>query len=295
MLVTLLVTAIILPIVFSLIADLMSQTQSETRSTAAMAQEENAGQWLLQYLHGAVRVLPGSTATTLDVEIENGTDQQTGADLGATEYATLTAALVAGAKGTGTFTITVTPSSGTAIRETSTYAENVSDPFTYYYSSGAVNNAPSSSDFADVVGIGVDLPFSDAIGDGESVARTDVATLDTTVYLENSENAPGTTVTFSPNTSLSGMVVTVPVTVSVGQTGSTANLDDGTVTYVVQDGGVTVPTTCSSEPVSSGSGSGTASCSFTAPGGGTYTVQATFNGSASAAESSPASEPVVVP
>ncbi|HLX60752.1 MAG TPA: MBG domain-containing protein [Planctomycetota bacterium] len=98
-------------------------------------------------------------------------------------------------------------------------------------------------------------------------------------------DAPSSTTTAASNTqdTYNGSSHTIPLTATVTATGSTVN--EGTVTFQIQNGGTNIGTAVTSPIVVNGA----ASVNYTLPGGvavGAYVIQANFNGSTHYAASS---------
>lgn len=300
LLVAMAVLAIIVPVIFGLIENLSQQSVDLHDTVLGLKQDQTAGNALLEYLHGAVTVLPGSTQTTLVASIEAGYNTTTGTQ----DIATLEAQLVppSGSNVDASFVVSITPQGGTPHPIGTYYVVNTTDPFTYYYYTTSGTTAPSCGSttpttttnppdatgqvlvgtfdpcavLANVVAVGVDVTFlagpQKPLQGFQAIQPT---TFQTTVYLQNA-NAPApttaTAVSFPDTTPVHGTNVAFTVTVAPVP-------DGGSVTAVVTEGGSTISNTCSS--ATSLSSTGQASCTFYAWSSGTYTVTATYSGVAS--------------
>jgi len=300
MLVAMAVLAIIVPVIYGLIGNLSQQSVDLHDTMLGLKQDQTAGNALLEYLHGAVTVLPGSTPTTLIASVEAGYNTTTSTQ----DIATLEAQLVppSGSNADASFVVSITPQGGTPHPVGTYYVVNTADPFTYYYyaSVGATEPSCGSSTpttttnppdatgqelvgtydpcaaLGNVVAVGVDVTFlagpQKPLQGFQAIQPT---TFQTTVYLQNA-NAPApttATVVSFPNTAPTyGTTVAFTVTVSPVP-------DGGSVTAVVTRGSSTISNTCAS--ATSLSTTGQASCSFYAASRATYTVTATYSGVAS--------------
>jgi len=300
MLVTMAVMAIIVPVIYGLIGNLSQQSVDLHDTMLGLQQDQTAGNSLLEYLHGAVTVLPGSTPTTLIATIEAGFNTTTGTQ----GIATLEAQLLppSGTNADASFVVSITPQGGTPAPVGTYYVVNTADPFTYYYYATAGATAPSCGGstpttttnppdgtgqelvgtydpcavLGNIVAVGVDVTFlagpQKPLQGFQAIQPT---TFQTTVYLQNA-NAPApttaTVVTF-PNTSPRyGTNVSFVATI-------TPVPDGGSVTATVTRGSSIISNTCSSATALSATGQAT--CSFYASNTGTYTVTATYSGVAS--------------
>ena len=66
--ITLAIVSIIIGLVLGFVTNLFQQSINVRDTMAGVQQDQTAGEGLLQYLHGAIVILPGSNATTLDAE-----------------------------------------------------------------------------------------------------------------------------------------------------------------------------------------------------------------------------------
>ncbi|MDA8291340.1 MAG: prepilin-type N-terminal cleavage/methylation domain-containing protein [Actinomycetota bacterium] len=300
LLVAMAVLAIIVPVIYGLIGNLSQQSVDLHDTMLGLKQDQTAGNALLEYLHGAVTVLPGSTPTTLIASIEAGYNTTTGTQ----DIATLEAQLVppSGSNADASFVVSITPQGGTPHPIGTYYVVNGANPFTYYYYAAAGTAAPSCGAttpttttnppdatgqelvavhdpcavLANVVAVGVDVTFlagpQKPLQGFQAIQPT---TFQTTVYLQNA-NAPApttaTAVTYPNISPTYGTTVAFTVTVTPAP-------DGGTVTAVVTFGGSTISNSCSGATTLSATGQ--ASCSFFASYRGTYTVTATYSGATS--------------
>lgn len=297
MVVTLLVVAIVVPLAYGLVGNISQQSVDLHDTILGLQQDQTAGDALLQYLHGAVTVLPGSDATTLDATIEAGYNTATATQ----DIATLQAQLVppAGPGLDASFVVTLTPQGGSAASVGTYYAVDSADPFTYYYYASAGTTSPSCDSvtpttttdppdatgqelvgthdpcavLGQVVAVGVDVTFlAGPQQSRQGFQAVQPTTFQTTVYLQNA-NAPAPTTETSVSFPTSTLTApeTVDLTVSVAPAP-----DGGSVTVAVTMSSSTISNSCSS-PTSLSAG-GEASCSFEAGRSGTYTVVATYSG-----------------
>ena len=70
--ITLLIVSIIMGLVFGFITNFFQQSVNVSDTMSGVQQDQTAGEGLLQYLHAAIVILPGSNATTLDASILDG-------------------------------------------------------------------------------------------------------------------------------------------------------------------------------------------------------------------------------
>src|ERR1017187_1652005 len=109
--VTMAIVTAILAIVLGVVTNLFQQGQNVKDTITGVQQDQTAGQALTQYLHSAIVILPGSSATTLKASILAGINSSD-TPLTATLLAVLTNS--ASPKLDATFTTTLTPDGGNA-------------------------------------------------------------------------------------------------------------------------------------------------------------------------------------
>jgi hypothetical protein len=297
--------SVVVALVFSFMTNLLRQSTDVQDTMSGVQQDQTAGEGLLQYLHAAIVVLPGSNATTLDASILDGVSS------GTPQTATFQAEYIppTGSQVDATFQTSLAPNGGycpvppaapnPACRSINDYdvcALNTVVPpcsngtpqttvFTYYMTNSTTTTTtgncpapfvctttPSDAELSDVVAVAIDVTFLSGphvpkVG-FEAVRPT---TFQTAVYLQNASGAPAPTSTVSISTSGTkafGSPLTLTATVS-------PTPDGGYVTFSVTYDGTAY---CTS-PVDVNTTNGTAACTFTPPVGGTYEASATFSGS----------------
>lgn len=305
LLVTLLIIAVVIPLAFGLIKNLVQQSQNVHDTVTGIQQDQTAGEALLQYLHGASVILPGSGPTTLNANILAGVNSS------ATPYtSTLQATLTnsASPNDDATFTTTLTPSGGTATNVGTYDAVNSSAVFTYYYNTStstststttsststttsvsglSSTSTPTTAELSEIVAVGVSVTFlAGPHVPTEGFQAVHPTTFQTTVYLQNAAGAPApassTVVTFSGGTQ-AGTSVTVTATVAPVP-------DGGTATFTVDLGGSPAGYCTSVFAVSTTTG--TATCTFIPTSAGTYEVTAAFSGTGHFQPSTSAATPL---
>ena len=185
-------------------------------------QDQTAGEGLLQYLHAAIVVLPGSNATTLNASILAGVTRaadSTDGDLPGTAHATP-------ATPSSTPPSTTSLSARRWLHESSIIhdydAVNSSAVFTYYYNNYSVTPVvPRLDDDADERPAerdrrrGVDVTF--LAGPHEPTAGFQAvrpSNFQTTIYLQNAAGAPAPTTTMTLARHPSGTSRQLPLTVT---------------------------------------------------------------------------------
>ncbi len=293
-LVTLVIISVIVPIVLALVTNLFQQSQNVHDTMTGVQQDQTAGQALMQYLHAAIVILPGSNATTLNASILAGVNSS-----GTAQTATLQAVLHNSGNPAldATFTTSLTPDGGVTTSIGTYDAVNSSAVFTYFYNNYSTTpvglsstTAPTNAQLSEIVAVAVDVTFLAGPHTpkyGFHAVRA--SNFQTTIYLQNAAGAP------APTSSIS---VTASGTIAVGSPlALTATVspvpDGGNVTFSVSQG-ATVLSVCTA-PVDVNTTTGTASCSFTPGSGGTYSVSASFSGTSDFQPSTSAVDSIVVP
>ncbi len=289
--------SIIIGLVLGFVTNLFQQSINVRDTMAGVQQDQTAGEGLLQYLHGAIVILPGSNATTLDASILDGVTSSV------PQTATFQAELIAptGPNLDATFQTSIAPNGGycpippatpnPACRSINDYdVVNSTTVFTYYYvapagsttttTSGtcpapagfASTTAPTGAQLSEIVAVCIDVTFLAGPQKPTEGFQADLpTTFETTIYLQNASGAPAPTsqvAVLATGTKQIGSPLTLTAKVSPTPNG-------GSVTFTVTQGSNTYCTSA----VSVSTTDGTAACTFTPPVGGTYEVSATFSGS----------------
>ncbi len=299
--ITLLIVSIVMGLVFGFITNFFQQSVNVSDTMSGVQQDQTAGEGLLQYLHAAIVILPGSNATTLDASILDGVTSGTNP---VPQVATFQAELVApaGPNLDATFQTSMAANGGYCpvppaapnpnCRSMNDYdVVNSSTVFTYYLGGASVTTTttPTNAQLSEIVAVGVDVTFlAGPQKPTEGFQAVRPTTLQTTVYLQNASGAPAPTSTVSvsaPNGTV-GSPLTLTATVAPVP-------DGGFVTFTVTLNGNTLSVCTSGAIVSTTDG--TATCTFTPAQGGTYDVSATFSGTSDFQPSSSSVTAVSVP
>ena len=201
-LVTLVIISVIVPIVLALVTNLFQQSQNVHDTMTGVQQDQTAGQALMQYLHAAIVILPGSNATTLNASILAGVNSS-----GTAQTATLQAVLHNSGNPTldATFTTSLTPDGGVTTSIGTYDAVNSSAVFTYFYNNYsttpvglASTTAPTNAQLSEIVAVAVDVTFlagPHVPTYGFHAVRA--SNFQTTIYLQNAAGAPAPTSSIS--------------------------------------------------------------------------------------------------
>jgi prepilin-type N-terminal cleavage/methylation domain-containing protein len=292
--VTLAIVSIVIGLVLGYVTNLFQQSTNVGDTMAGVQQDQTAGEGLLQYLHAAIVILPGSNATTLDASILDGVTS------GTPQTATFQAVQVNSANPSldATFQTSISPTGGycplppatpnASCRSINDYdVVNSSTVFTYYYNSNstttttgscpanfACTSTPTNAQLSEIVAVGVDVTFlagpHKPKAGFQAVRRS---SFQTTVYLQNASGAPAPT----SSVSVSGPSGTPSVGSPLTATATVSPVPDGGfVNFTVTLGASTLSVCTSAVYVSTTDG--TATCTFIPAVGGTYDVSAAFSG-----------------
>lgn len=294
--VTLLIVTVVIGLVLGYVTNLFQQSTNVGDTMAGVQQDQTAGEGLLQYLHAAIVILPGSNATTLDASILDGESS------GTPQTATFQAVQINSTNPSldATFQTSISPNGGycpvppaapnASCRSINDYdVVNSSTVFTYYYNSNstttttgscpanfACTSTPTNAELSEIVAVGIDVtflagPHTPKAG-FQAVRRS---SFQTTVYLQNASGAPAPTSSISvagpSGTPAVGSPLTATATVSPIP-------DGGFVNFTVTLGASTLSVCTAAVDVSTTTGQAT--CTFTPATGGTYDVSASFSGTA---------------
>ena len=195
------VVSIILTLILGFVTNLVQQSTNVRDTMTGVQQDQTAGEALLQYLHGTIVILPGSTATTLNASILAGVNSTS-----VPQTATLKSVLTPSSnpKFDATFTTSLSPD-GVHYSNVSTYdAVNSSNVFTYWYNNYNVTpvtlastTAPTNAELSEIVAVGIDVTFlagPQVPTRGFAVRAT---SFQTTIYLQNASGAPAPTTSVS--------------------------------------------------------------------------------------------------
>lgn len=279
--ITLFIVSIVMGLVLGFITNFLQQSTNVRDTMSGVQQDQTAGEGLLQYLHAAIVILPGSNATTIDASILEGVTS------GTPQTATFQAELIppAGPKLDATFQTSLVPNGGycpippaapnpNCVSINDYDVVNSATVFTYYIGGASITTttAPTNVQLSQIVAVGIDVTFMagpQTPTQGFQAVRP--TTFETTIYLQNASGAPAPTsavVVNAPNGTV-GSSLTMTATVSPVP-------DGGFVTFIVTLLGNTLSVCTSGAVVSTTDG--TATCSFIPATGGTYDVSATFSG-----------------
>lgn len=286
------VVAIIVPVILLAVVSLVRGSSNVHNTMTGVQQDEVAGDALLQYLHGATVILPGSNATTLMASILLGVNSTYTA-----QTATLEATLQNSSNPNvdGHFVTSLTPLGGQTTNVGTFDALNSPSVFDYYYnnpSTGGISDTstPTNSELSEIVAVSMEVKFlagPHVPAPGYQSVRT--TNFDTTIYLQNAAGspAPSTTITVTPpsNPQLSSSQ-TVLATVSPVP-------DGGTISFSVTLGGA--PLSVCTSPVAVNTSNGEATCVFTPNSSGTYSVTATYSGTSDFQPSTSSATTFIVP
>jgi type II secretory pathway pseudopilin PulG len=295
-LVTLVVVSLILSLILGFLTNLVQQSTNVSDTMRGVQQDQTAGEALLQYLHGTIVILPGSSATVLNASILAGVSSS------APQTATLTSVLTppSNPKLDATFTTSLSPD-GVHFSNVATYdAENSSPVFTYYYNNYNVTpvvlastTTPTNAQLSEIVAVGISVTFlagpqTPKLG-YQAIRATEFKT---TIYLQNASGAPAPTTSVAVSATGPNGVITLNMPVTLTATVSPVP-DGGTINFSVTQGGSAL-SVCTA-PVAVNTSSGTATCQFTPTMGGAYSVSAAFSGTSDFQPSTSAPTLVVVP
>jgi type II secretory pathway pseudopilin PulG len=307
--ITLLIMSIVVGLVLGFMTNLLQQSTNVRDTMAGVQQDQTAGEGLLQYLHAAIVILPGSNATTLDASILDGDPS------GTPQTATFQAEYIApgGAGLDATFQTSLAPNGGycpvppatpnpncRSINDYDVCPLNMSGPpcslpgspvqtavFSYYCAGTSTctstptpepcpagfscTTAPTPAELAEIVAMNIDVTFlAGPQRPIEGFQAVRPTSFETTVYLQNASGAPApTSVVSVVATGTKAIGSPLTLTATVSPTP-----DGGYVTFSVTQNTSAYCTTA----VDVSTTTGTAACTFTPPVGGTYEVSATFSG-----------------
>jgi hypothetical protein len=292
-LVSLVIVSVVIPVALLLVTNIFQQSQNVHDTILGVQQDQTAGQALLQYLHAAIVVLPGSNATTLNASLLAGVNSS------GTQTATLNAVFTnsANPKVDATLIMSLTPDGGRKSSIGTYDAVNSPTVFTYWYNnysttpvSLASTTTPTNTHLSEIVAVSVNVSF--LAGPHKPVYgfhAVHASDFQTTIYLQNAAGAPAPTsaTTVAPTGTIA---VNSPLTLTATVTPVP---DGGNVTFVITYGGSAL-SVCTA-PVDVNTTTGIATCTFTPGSGGTYDVTASFSGTSDFQPSTSAVIPIVVP